>query len=482
MSVTVESGPALEDGTGDLLVIPMLAESTPGPGTDWALEQLGEWTGPFLTAADFTGMAGQTVTMPGGNGFPYGSVLVVGLGDEVDAEALRRAAAEAAKASAKHERVVTSLHDMDIDGAAEAVAFGFTLGRYRYDAFRSEPSPDTDTTLVLAGAAAAADRGVLVAQAVAMARDLVNRPSGDKPPEWMAQWAAEHLAEVGAAVEVWDEDRIAAEGLGGLVAVAQGATNPARLVRAVHGPEDADTTIVFVGKGIVFDSGGLSIKPAAAMEAMKTDMGGAAAVLCALWAVAQLDLGIRVVAITPLTENMPGGGALRPGDVFTARNKKTVEVLNTDAEGRLVLADGLSLATELEPDLIVDVATLTGAAKVALGEKIAALMANDDDAAALVEAAAKRAGEEVWRMPLDRQYRKKLESDVADMKNIGDRFGGAITAALMLQEFVGDVPWVHLDIAGPARSAAAEHYIPKGGTGFGVRTLIAVAEDVAAAQ
>ncbi|MBI5156516.1 MAG: leucyl aminopeptidase, partial [Acidimicrobiia bacterium] len=232
--------------------------------------------------------------------------------------------------------------------------------------------------------------------------------------------------------------------------------------------------LAVVGKGIVFDSGGLSLKPADSMETMKTDMSGAAAVFASMQAIAALRLPVRVLGIAPLTENMPGGSALRPGDVLEIRNGKTIEVLNTDAEGRLVLADGLSLAAEQRPDLIVDIATLTGAISIALGEKIAGLFGTESAVNRVAEAA-EAAGERVWRMPLPADYRKNIDSDVADMKNTGPRYGGAINAALLLKEFVGDIPWAHLDIAGPARAAEAEHYVPKGGTGFGVRTLVELA-------
>jgi leucyl aminopeptidase len=232
-----------------------------------------------------------------------------------------------------------------------------------------------------------------------------------------------------------------------------------------------------VGKGVVFDSGGLSIKPADAMETMKTDMSGAAAVFGAMQAIAELRLPVRVLAIAPLTENMTGGAAMRPGDVLRARNGKTIEVLNTDAEGRLVLADGLSLAVEHHPDLVVDLATLTGACRIALGDEIAGLFGTSGGAE-LVAEAAEAAGERVWVLPLPPDYRKKIDSDVADMKNTGPRYGGAINAALLLKEFVGDTAWAHLDIAGPARSAEVEHYVTKGGTGFGVRTLVALARQM----
>jgi leucyl aminopeptidase len=215
------------------------------------------------------------------------------------------------------------------------------------------------------------------------------------------------------------------------------------------------------------------------METMKTDMSGAAAVFGAMQSIARLDLPVEVVGVTPLTENMPGGSAQRPGDVMRARNGKTIEVLNTDAEGRLVLADGLSIAVEEEPDLIVDIATLTGSCMVALGPKIAGLWSNDDEAAVAVEAAARTAGEKVWRMPLEQEYRSHIDSSVADMKNTAERWGGAIAAALLLEAFVDDRPWVHLDIAGPARASKAEHYVMKGGTGYGVRTMVEIAAGLA---
>jgi leucyl aminopeptidase len=257
-----------------------------------------------------------------------------------------------------------------------------------------------------------------------------------------------------------------------------GANNPARMVVMRYTPQGATKTVAFVGKGIVFDSGGLSIKPAAGMETMKTDMAGAAAVMGAVKAIADLGLVVNVTGITPFTENMTGGSALRPGDVMRAYNGKTMEVLNTDAEGRLVLADGLALAVEDEPDLVVDIATLTGACKVALGPLVGGLIAKQDEAADLVLNASQAAGEAMWRLPFVEEYRSMLDSDIADMKNIGGRWGGAITAAIILSEFVGDTPWVHLDIAGPGRADKTEHYVSKGGSGFGVRTLIAVAQSL----
>ncbi|MGH9277359.1 MAG: leucyl aminopeptidase family protein, partial [Acidimicrobiales bacterium] len=277
----------------------------------------------------------------------------------------------------------------------------------------------------------------------------------------------------GLALTVLDENAIVAERLGGLLGVAAGSDQPPRLIELVYDPPDARATVALVGKGITFDSGGLSIKTAEGMETMKTDMSGAAAVLAAMSTLSTTAPSVRVIGIIPATENMPGGNATKPGDVLRIRNGKTVEVLNTDAEGRLVLADGLSLAVEAGVDAIIDLATLTGACIVALGNRIAGLMGNDPGWVGQVNDAAARAGEHVWPLPLPDQYRKQIDSEVADIKNIGGgRYGGALTAGLFLKEFVGDVPWAHLDIAGPARSDEDEGYLSKGGTGFGVRTIV----------
>jgi leucyl aminopeptidase len=285
----------------------------------------------------------------------------------------------------------------------------------------------------------------------------------------------------GLTVEVWDEERIAAERLGGLLGVAAGSVRPPRLVKVTYLPSDPyefdgrQPHLALVGKGITFDSGGLSLKPASGMETMKTDMGGAAAVLAAVDAIAALGGRIPITVWAPMTENMPSGSATKPGDVLTTRSGKTIEVLNTDAEGRLILSDGLTLAIEDGPDAVIDVATLTGAAIVALGKEIAGLMGNDEELRDVILAAGSAVGEPSWPLPLPEDYAAHIESEVADMKNMG-RPGqaGAISAALLLQEFVGDVPWAHLDIAGPSRTEDNRWYNTKGGSGFGVRTLVAL--------
>lgn len=468
--ITITSGAA----TGaDLLVVPVLSDRLAVCDSDLAPDL--DSIEPLLDAKDFTAKVGQTVFIQTPNG-PTPEVLLVGLGDEIDMEGLRRAAGTAARASGRYKVVATVLHRVDLDEAANAVALGSWLGTYSYDEYKSDPKRGMFDTLILVGDEDLS-RQITSARAIAggvlLARDLVNRPARDKPPVALAA-IAQKLAE-SVDVEIYDEEQIASAGFGGLESVNLGADNPARMVVMRYTPEGATRTVAFVGKGIVFDSGGLSIKPAAGMETMKTDMAGAAAVMGAVKAIAELGLIVNVIGITPFTENLTGGSAQRPGDVMRAYNGKTIEVLNTDAEGRLVLADGLALAAEFAPDLIVDIATLTGACKVALGPLIAGLIAADDDAADLVAAAATSAGEKVWRLPLEGEYRSLIESDVADMKNTAGRWGGAITAGLILSEFVGDTPWVHLDVAGPARADKTEHYLTKGGSGFGVRTLISIA-------
>ncbi len=435
----------------------------------------------FLAERGFEGRPGEAMAVPSGRG----TWIALGVGDpdKVTAETLRRAAAAFVRSAWRDRTGATTLlaaapEGLDPALAAQAIAEGASLAAYRFGRYKAAPKASKLESLVVVGAGDAArhglDRGARLAAAVAMARDLVNTPATDMTPRQLAARAAEIAEAEGLTLTVLDEAAIVAEGLGGLAGVALGSDEPARLIKLVYEPAaGAERSIALVGKGITFDSGGLSIKTAEGMETMKTDKSGAAAVLGAMSVIAALAPPVKVIAIIPTTENMPGGAALKPGDVLTIRNGTTVEVLNTDAEGRLVLADGLSLAVEDEVDAIIDVATLTGACIVALGRRIAGLMGNHQGWMDQVGRAAARAGEEVWPLPLPEDYRKQIDSDVADIKNIGSgRYGGALTAGLFLREFVGDVPWVHLDIAGPARSDEDEGYLQKGGTGFGVRTLV----------
>jgi leucyl aminopeptidase len=443
----------------------------------------------------FTGKAGRTLVALGSGEAP--SVVYVGCGaaETSNLDTVRRAAAAFVRAAGRSGTAVfvlppglTGTTGTDADQrAAQAVAEGAVLASYRFVGHKSEDDGGRIARLVVMGSGidpgAAAEgiaRGSRIARAVSLARDLVNEPPSSMTPRRLAAVADEQLgAQPQVTLEVWDEQRIADERLGGLLGVARGSAEPPRLLRATYEPANPVEVdgrvphVVLVGKGITFDSGGLSLKTPGGMETMKTDMSGAAAVVAAVSACADLGIRVRVTAVAPVTENMPGGRAIKPGDVLTIRNGNTIEVLNTDAEGRLVLADGLSLAAELQPDAIIDLATLTGACVVALGTSVAGLFGTDDDLNQRVEAASARAGEPTWPLPMPEAYKKHIESDIADMKNIGKAGqAGAIAAALLLARFVDDVPWVHLDIAGPARSDEEDGVNTKGGTGFGVRTLL----------
>ena len=461
-----------------VLGVPVFAGRVVPPGAEVELD--GRW----LAGRRFEAKVGETLPIPADDG---STIVAVGMGDpaKLTPEGMRRAAAALVRAVGQDATAATTLlaaaavGGLEPAGAASALAEGASLATYRFVRYKGEVRPSRLERLVVVGSGkavrAALDRGARVAAAVALARDLVNEPAGTMTPSRLAEVAAEVASDNRLALTVWDEAAIAREGLGGLAGVAQGSDEPPRLIRLEHTPAGATerARIALVGKGITFDSGGLSIKTAEGMETMKTDMSGAAAVLAAMTAVRELAPDVAVVAIVPASENMPGGRATKPGDVLRIRNGTTVEVLNTDAEGRLVLADGLSLAVEAGVDAIVDLATLTGACKIALGPKIAGLMGNDDRWTDQVRGAAERAGESVWPLPLPDEYRRLIDSEVADVKNIGsDRWGGALTAGLFLREFVASVPWVHLDIAGPARSTEDEGYVRKGGTGWGVRTLL----------
>jgi len=437
----------------------------------------------------FAGKTGQVMALASEPGSPR--MLVVGMGkrDRIDSERWRRAAAAVVRAGGEGGSiglvVPTNPPGGDAYDIGAAIAEGAILAGYKFESYRTKSEGAGIDRLLVASEGSldlvsGVERGRRRARAVTFARDLVNTPPSDLPPRRFAEIVVERLSgAAGTSVEVWEEDRIADERLGALAGVARGSHEPPRLIQATYEPANPVETdghvphVVLVGKGITFDSGGLSLKTAEGMTTMKTDMSGAAVVLAALSACGDLDVGVRVTAIAPCTENMPGGRAIKPGDVLSARNGSTIEVLNTDAEGRLVLADGLCLAVELEPDAIVDVATLTGAAVVALGRSIGALFGTDEKLLERIRQAADRSGEMLWQLPLPEEYADHIDSDVADMKNTGAAGeAGAISAALLLARFTGDVPWAHLDIAGPARATKSSGYLTKGGTGFAVRTLL----------
>ncbi len=460
--------------------LPKSATAVDVPVSADGVEALGEDLARTCDLQGFTGEVGQTLVVAGPATEPLQVLVGTGKTDELDVHALRLAAAAFVRAVGKHKAVATTLVDAagDIDPAEamRAVVEGATLASYAYLALKSDPKPTLRKISVVArfkGAKAAFTAAQALAEAVVLARDLTNEPGGSLVPSAFVAKAREVAKTSGLKVTVWDEKRIAKEKLGGIQFVNKGSTHPARLLMLSYTPSGTPTgNLVLVGKGITFDTGGYSIKSGTGMMTMKIDMAGGAAVLGAMTALGAMGTTAAVTAYIPLTDNMIDGDASRPGDVFTARNGKTVEVLNTDAEGRLVLADALSLAAEKKPDVIIDMATLTGSVTAALGADYAGLMGNNDHVISQVEAASAATGEMVWHLPLPDAYRKTLDSVVADMRNIGTTpYGGALTAGLFLEAFVDDVPWAHLDIGIAAMSEADTGIIRKGGTGFGVRLL-----------
>ncbi len=413
-------------------------------------------------------------------------LLFLGLGDESEADMRKAGAALGRRAHGRP--VLTSAARGRPAAAVRAFAEGLLLGSYQFSlAGRPEPGeqdaghPDEVRLLVADGdagvaALAAVDEARAIAEAVALARDLANMPSARKTPAWLASEAVRVAAASGLTARIWEPGELAAAGFGGLLAVGQGSARPPRLIELGYQPAGWTEHVVLAGKGITFDSGGLSLKPSDAMKPMKTDMAGGAAVIAAMSALARLGATVRVTGLVAAAENMPSGSAMRPGDIITHYGGRTTEVLNTDAEGRLVLADALAYADAvLRPDVLLDIATLTGAARVALGSVIGALYATEDGLARALLAAAAQSGEPLWRMPLVDDYRDGLESPVADLANVphgGGPRAGSIQAALFLREFTGTRPWAHLDIAGAARSGAEDGERPKGATGFGTRLLL----------
>jgi leucyl aminopeptidase len=468
----------------------------PAPGAKDVDDALGGTLAATLAALGATGEAGEVTKIASGGRLTAPLIVAVGIGADsgdapIEPEVLRRAAGAAVRAVVSpggngqpgQRRIALALPARD-QVEAEAVALGALLGSYTFRRYRSEPAAQVTLTLLAAGshAAEAARRAEVLATAVNLVRDLVNTGPSDLVPATFADRAGQIAAEAGMDIAVLDEEALAGGGYGGILGVGQGSVHPPRLVRLEYAPPQASKVLVLAGKGITFDSGGLSLKPAKAMETMKSDMGGAAAVLGAMQAIAALGLSVRVIGYLPLAENMPSGTAQRPSDVLTIYGGTTVEVLNTDAEGRLVLADALARSGSDSPDVLVDVATLTGAQVVSLGPRVAGVMANDDALRDAVVDAAGRAGEAMWPMPLPDELRKGLESSVADLTNVApDRNGGMLVAGLFLREFVPPgVRWAHLDIAGPSYNDGSPHgYTPKGGTGAATRALVQIAQDMA---
>lgn len=445
----------------------------------------------LLAPLGVTGKADEVVRVPGVAGAPAELLVLTGVGSvrdgEPSAEALRRAAGAAVRALAGTEKVALAL-PADTADRLSAVAEGAAMGSYAYTAHKSA-APSTTPVGSLSFVTTADDaeavlrRAGHVADAVCAARDLVNTPPSHLYPESFAQQVQEDLAGTEVSVTVWDDEQLLAEGFGGIMGVGQGSSRLPRLVRVEHAPAEATAHVAIVGKGITFDTGGISLKPAASMTTMKSDMAGAATVFAVVRAAARLGLPVKVTGWLALAENMPSDTAIRPSDVLSMYGGKTVEVMNTDAEGRLVMADALVKATEETPDVVMDIATLTGAQMIALGTRTTGVMGDDEIRDELV-ATADRVGETAWAMPIPENLRASLDSRVADISNVGDRFGGMMSAAAFLREFVdasrpeadrtaSPTPWAHLDIAGPSFNESAPYgYTPKDATGTMVRTLI----------
>ncbi|MEU9864553.1 leucyl aminopeptidase [Streptomyces sp. NPDC047971] len=444
-----------------------------------------------------TGAEGEATKLPSPAGLKAPVVLAVGLGsapedgEAYDAETLRRAAGTAARTLTGAKKAAFALPVIAVEDA-EAIAEGALLGAYAYTAYQeSKNGKDAKKPLAevaLLGAKprdkafkAAAERALALTEEINRARDLINMPPNDLYPETFAAIVTAAGKEHGLKVQVLDEKALDKGGYGGILGVGKGAVRGPRLVKIAYTHPEAEKTLALVGKGITYDSGGISLKPAGHNETMKCDMSGAAAVFAAVVAASRIGLAVNVTGWLALAENMPSGSATRPGDVLRMYSGKTVEVLNTDAEGRLVLADAITRASEEHPDAIVDVATLTGAMVLALGNRTFGIMANDDDYRTAIHEIAEEVGEQSWPMPLPADLRKGMDSPTADIANMGERMGGGLVAGLFLQEFVGEgITWAHLDIAGPAFHEGAPYgYTPKGGTGSAVRTLVKLAERTA---
>jgi leucyl aminopeptidase len=457
------------------------------------LAELEKALGPVVARAvkreDFTGKKEQTLDLPTNGALPAARVLLIGLGKtspltDIDVRLLAAKGTRFAL-GAKAETVAIVVPD-GVTNGVRAAAEGSMLGSYRFTMYQTgDRLPKVnlnEITVVVGGSVTNAHRdelavGERVGNAVCIARDLINTAPNDLYPAVLVRAAVEVARVCGLEVTVFDKEALTKAGMHLFVAVGQGSTHDPHMAHVVYRPaKPAKKKIAFVGKGLTFDSGGLCIKPAPGMEEMKGDMGGAANVIGLMAAVAAVQPDVEVHGIIGAAENMPDGAAYRPGDVWKSLDGKTVEIINTDAEGRLVLADCLAYARALKPDVIIDNATLTGACVVALGPTVSGFFSNRDEVAEMFRNAARASGESMWQMPLVEELRDGLKSDWADLKHTAERWGGAISAALFLREFVGDVPWVHIDIAGPSMANKAYGLHPKGGTGHGVLTYLRLIE------
>jgi len=473
--------------TADATIHFILADAAQRDAARQALVALYPAAQAALDSGDIDGSRDKsTLLYTGSKKSPRAIVIGLGESGKVDAERLRRAAALAAQRSKSlpSSRIAFVLPELDMDSAevAEAIVVGAGLGAYSYDRYFTErPAPKkilSEVLLLVADEGSlksvqtATRAGSAIVNGVTFARDLANAPSNDLDPAALAQ-EARSLSSLGVQVKVLDKAQITKLGMGGLLAVNLGSVRPPHfIIMEWNGGKAKTAPVVLVGKGITFDSGGISIKPGAGMGDMKMDMGGAAAVLGTMRAIAELKLPLNVIGLVPTTENMPSGSAYKPGDVIRFMNGKTAEIDNTDAEGRLILADALTYASRYKPQAVIDLATLTGAIVIALGNTASGLFSNNRALAQSLANAGNQTYDRVWELPLHEEYEELIKSDIADVKNSGGRGAGSITAALFLQHFIGEYPWAHIDIAGTGMTAAASGYINRGGTGAGVRLLV----------
>lgn len=445
-----------------------------------------------LRDKEFTGKPGQTLLLHSGKQLPAERVLLIGIGKEKGAEVERlRQGVASATSFLQGKRVLSFTIDLGsfsvrdgLAGRAQAVAEAITLAAYRFDHYRTEkreelPGELRDVSLLVEKqkdlrevetAVATAEK---ICRGVTLARDLVNQPGNVKSPDFLAVTASSVASECGLQCTILGKDELEKNGFGGILGVAQGSVREPRLIALEYAGGGSDARpIALVGKGVVFDAGGISLKPAEKMDEMKMDMAGGATVFGTLLAAALLKLPLNLVGIVPAVENLPSGSAIRPGDILTTLSGRTIEVLNTDAEGRMILADALTFAARYNPRVVIDLATLTGACVIALGHHATAILGNHNGLIRQLLRAGEESGERLWQLPLWDDYAAQIKSDIADVKNTGGRPAGTITAAAFLQKFAEDFTWAHLDIAGTAWEEKGRHYLPKGGTGVGVRLLI----------
>ena len=476
---------SLEKIKTDLLMLPVKEKGTEEPVIRRLDRLLKGRLSERIKKSRFTGAEGATLLHSTGGILPASHLLLAGMGkeDEIDVDSWRKAAARTRKEASGigAEEIAFFVPPGSEAIAAGAIVEGVLLASYQFSKYKSDQkSPPELKAITLARPglkrAATMDRSVRLAQdmlaGVFVARDLVNEPPSITTASYLGRQAEQHCRGRGLRVEVWTKKKIQAMNLAGLLAVNRGSAEEPRFIVIHYKPARAKKKVALIGKGITFDSGGLSLKTAKSMETMKLDMAGGAAIIGAMSRLPILRPEVEVTGYIPTTDNLPSGSAQKPGDIIRYLNGKTMEVVNTDAEGRLILADALALAAKEKPDCMITLATLTGACMVALGTEVAGIFGNRQPLVDTLIGCGRDAGEKLWQLPLVKEYREEVKSNVADIKNVGGSYGGAITAALILQEFVSDVPWAHLDIAGPAFAEKESPTCPKGGTGFGVRTLL----------